>query len=296
MDGASGRPVAWRSSIPGVSQRDGAPASLGLAGRGVRAAAPGAQGAAGPEAVEEQPGAASGSGPGSSFGRTGDARTRRRSLRRLMPGRAVALAVVALAAIGGVAWAAGESGATAGAQGPEWVASVSPAPPDVGLDAPVVRTPDPSLRPSATAVDLADPTPDWWAVLAELDRRRVRAFAEVDAALLPGYADPESPAWRQDSALIADLAASGLRPQGLASALVAVEEAEVDGDHAQVRIVDRRGAYSLVDAGGVVVQQVDRAGLTRWVVTLERVGPSPGPDPGWRVAEVVPIPSSGSAP
>ena len=130
----------------------------------------------------------------------------------------------------------------------------------------------------------------------ELDRRRVRAFAEVDAALLPGYAEPESPAWRQDSALIGDLAASGLRPDGLESALVAVEEAEVDGDHAQVQIVDRRAAYSLVDAGGVVVQQVERAGLVRWVITLSRVDPSSDPDAGWRVAEVVPIPSSGNAP
>jgi hypothetical protein len=209
----------------------------------------------------------------------------------------VALAVLALVAIGGVAWAAGEVGSGVGPLGPEWVASASPAPRDLGMDAPVAPPlPEASLRPSAPAVDPADPTPDWLAVLAELDRRRVRAFAEVDPALLSGYVDPDSPAWRQDSALIADLAASGLRPKGLESALVAVEGAEVDGDHAQVQIVDRRGAYSLVDAGGVVVQQVERAGLTRWVVTLRRVDPSPQPDPGWRVAEVVPIPSSGNAP
>jgi hypothetical protein len=138
-------------------------------------------------------------------------------------------------------------------------------------------------------VDPADPTPAWWAVLVELDRRRVRALAEVDPALLSRYADPESSAWRQDSALIADLAANGLRPYGLESALVAVERVQADGDHAQVQIVDRRGAYSLVDAGGVVVQQVERAGLARWVVTLRRADPSPAPDPGWRVVEVVPI-------
>lgn len=313
MDGGSERPIAWRSSIPGVSQRDGAPASLGLAGRGVRGAGPGGEGAAWLEAVGE-PGAAPASVCDASSGRTGDARTRRRSL-RLVPGRAVALAVVALAAIGGVTWAAGQDGAGAGALGPEWVASASSAPPDVRLDPPVVRTPpDASLRPaaspeplpaptvprasatvadqggaSATAVDPADPTPDWWAVLVELDRRRVRALAEVDPALLSRYADPESSAWRQDSALIADLAANGLRPYGLESALVAVERVQADGDHAQVQIVDRRGAYSLVDAGGVVVQQVERAGLARWVVTLRRADPSPAPDPGWRVVEVVPI-------
>jgi hypothetical protein len=262
-----------------------------------------------------------GAGSGSSSGRTGDARTRRRGWRRLIPGRAVGLAVVALVAIGGVAWAAGEGDAGAGAQGPQWVASASPAPLDVGLDAPVVPPPDASLRPgaspeplpanapprasataedrddtSAPAVDPAGPAPDWWGVLAELDRRRVRALVAVDPALLPTYADPESSAWRQDSALIAELAASGLRPEGLESALVSIERVEADGDHARVQIVDRRGPYSLVDAGGAVDQQVERAGLTRWVVTLRNVGPSPAPDAGWRVAEVVALPTSGGAP
>ncbi|MCU0262335.1 MAG: hypothetical protein MUF09_01490 [Candidatus Nanopelagicales bacterium] len=321
MDGGTGRPVTWRSSIPGVSQCDGAPASLGLAGRGVRAALPGDQGPARSGEVGEP-----GAGAGSSSGRTGDARTRRRGWRRPIPGRTVGLAVAALVAITGVAWAAGEGDAGAGALGPQWVVSASPAPLDVGLDAPVVPAPDASLRPGATpeplpiappppvvpprasatlagqdgtpapVVDPADPTPDWWAVLAELDRRRVRALVAVDPALLSTYADPESSAWRQDSALIAELAASGLRPEGLESALVAIERVEAGGDHARVRIVDRRGAYSLVDAEGAVVQQVERAGLTRWVVTLRNVGPSPAPDAGWRVAEVVALPTSGGGP
>ena len=38
-------------------------------------------------------------------------------------------------------------------------------------------------------------SPDWWAVLAELDRRRARALSALDSDLIEDYAQPGSAAW-----------------------------------------------------------------------------------------------------
>jgi hypothetical protein len=128
----------------------------------------------------------------------------------------------------------------------------------------------------------ADP-PDWWEVLAELDGRRAVALTALDPDLIADYAEPGSPAWSADAALVADLRERGLRPQGLTSRVLAVERSERRGEQVQVQIVDQRSAYTLLDAGGSVVESVPEAGLTRWWVTLVQRNTDP---PGWRVVDV----------
>jgi len=151
----------------------------------------------------------------------------------------------------------------------------------------------PAAEPSSTAeASLAGPkavdhrssgSPDWWEVLAELDRRRAQALTALDTDRIEDYAQPGSAAWQSDTALVADLRARGLRPQGLTSRVLAVERAESSGSQAQVQVVDQRSAYTLVDAQGSVVESVPEAALTRWSVTLAE---DPGGPPGWRVVDV----------
>jgi hypothetical protein len=174
----------------------------------------------------------------------------------------------------------------------------------------------PTPQGLAPVVVPGDEAPDWMRILAELDARRGRALTEVDPALLPTYAQLGSTAWEQDAALLANLVRRGLRPQGLASRVLAVQTIDHAGPQAQLQVVDERAGYSMVDARGAVVQQVESAGPRRWTVTLVHLDPaatdpdpadpgeSPGGadvlegsvlpghasgrDPGWRVAAVEP--------
>lgn len=329
MDGGSGQPVAWRSSIPGVSQRDGAPASLALAGRGVRAASRGEAGERGER----------GEVGGSSLGPARDGRSRSRRGRRILPWRAMGMAAVAIVAIVGVARAAGvdaegAAGDVGGTSSSAWEPLGSDAGSAVGPDVgsapalgggsapmPVPVAPSSAGSPTpegvaAPAVAPGDESLDWRAVLAELDARRVLTLTQVDPTLLATYAQAGSAAWEQDAALLADLSARGLRPQGLASRVLGVELVYDDGATARLQVVDERGGYSMIDANGAVVQQVESAGTRRWTVTLVRQsasatdpdladpgeapedggapeasvvpGDASGRDPGWRVAAVEP--------
>lgn len=307
MDGESIEPVGWHSSIPGVSQRDGAPASLGLAGRGVHSPSVGAG---------EQRG-----GGGSPIGPAGDGRSGGRRRGRVVPWRALVLAVVSLAAIVGVGRAAGvDAGVAPGTLDSTW------GPPAAGDGSTLeagggsavmpdpVGTSSPGSPTQGVAAPVAEPgdeSPDWSKVLAELDARRVLTLTEMDPGLLSTYAQPGSTAWEEDSALLADLSGRGVRPQGLASRILAVEGVDADSLQARLRVVDVRTGYSMVDTGGAVVQEVEPAGPRRWTVTLSRLSPavgdpdpagpeefpeasaeptrSAGLDPGWRVSSVAPV-------
>ncbi len=179
--------------------------------------------------------------------------------------------------------------------------------------------------PATPAIPSAHPgEPDWWSVLAELDRRRAVALAATDPALLGDYAQPGTPAWESDEALVADLSARGLHPDGLTTHVLAIERVDRDGPEVTIWAVDRRSGYALVDDAGETVQAVDPGLASRWAITLARVaadgatpdeaapdaagpgdpGPTagvvrdpadrgerpadPGSDPGWRVVQVVP--------
>jgi hypothetical protein len=198
------------------------------------------------------------------------------------------LAGLALAAILGVARLAGVDAGPAG-HGPGVAAAVGmagEAAGGVGSDGP-----QPASPPTPTAA--ADPSapasagpPDWWEVLAELDRRRARALTALDPDLVADYARPGSAAWSADIGLVADLRERGLRPQGLGSRVLAVERADLGGGLARVQVVDQRSAYALVDARGEAVESVPAAGLTRWSVT---VAEEPSDPVGWRVVEVTAV-------
>ncbi len=287
MDGGSDGPIGWRSSIPGVHQRDGAPAALGLTGRGMRGPS---MGEAGVRHDDGDPTA----------GPAGDRRSSGRGRGWSVPWRAIGLAMVALVAIVGVARAAGiDAGVAARTGGSGDGAAVTGDP---------VRSPSPaSLTPGAAeqvAGSQEPESPDWWAVLAELDARRVRTLTQLAPALLPTYAQAGSRAWEEDAALLADLTGRGLRPQGLASRVLAVERVTHDGAQARLQVVDERTGYSLADSTGAVVAQVEPAGPRRWAITLSRLpggpqgGDPPGQpserDPGWRVVAVAPVGSGES--
>ncbi len=192
---------------------------------------------------------------------------------RGLPWRALALAALALVAVLGVARV---SGADAGGPAPVAAESWDPVP--------TAQTATPARPDPENA--LTSESPDWWQVLAELDRRRARALTALDPDLLADYAQSGSPAWSADAALVSDLRERGLRPQGLTSRVLAVERSERQGGRAKVQVVDQRSAYTLVDAQGSVVELVPQAGLTRWWVTLVL---DAGDDLGWRVADVTAV-------
>jgi hypothetical protein len=131
---------------------------------------------------------------------------------------------------------------------------------------------------------------DWWSVLAQLDQARASALAAREVSDLDAYTVPGSPAWGQDAGLIGDLHERGLTPVGLTTRVVGMEEAPEEGGLdsgtvVELVIVDERSAYSLVDDGGAVIEQVPVSGLRRWRITL--VGSDPaGEAPGWRLRSV----------
>ena len=129
-------------------------------------------------------------------------------------------------------------------------------------------------------------------MLAELDARRGTALAGPDLAGLASFAQEGSAAWQADVDVIEQLRERGLRPVGLATKLVAIEdvsEPEPQAEGAQgavaVTLVDKRSEYQLVDGDGQTVQTVPASGRKRWRTTLVRVE-EPAPDPGWRVSSV----------
>ncbi len=203
MDGGMGDQGAWRSSIPGVSQREGAPASLGLTARGVGAwrEPEGAQSAGEGPMLREGDGSTDGARGRSPGGRRRGGGQPRGQRRRgvVLPWRAMGLAVLALGAVLGVARAAGaDGGSSEGAAG--WGAE-RPAASAVAAD-PVASPEDDALTPedtastaipgaavptptpdaSSSAVDAGGAEPDWWTVMAELDANRIRALTAVDPA------------------------------------------------------------------------------------------------------------------
>lgn len=310
--GAEGARSRWRSTIPGVSQRDGAPATLGLAAwglghRGAQAAAGG--GAASGWAGESTEAGGMREGGPRGFGPAGPSRARRG-----LPWRAITLGGLALLAILGVARVAGAEGPRLGigserASGDGAAGGVArTAEPGVsgrveptgGHEAAPTGAPEPVPPPTPMAAPDAPVAPnaagtgppDWWEVLAELDRRRARALTALDPDLVAAYARPESPVWSADTGLVADLRARGLRPLGLGSRVLAVERAELRSGQARVQIVDKRSGYSLVDAHGEVVESVPAAGLTRWSVALAE---EPRDPVGWRVVDVTAESNPGAA-
>lgn len=308
--------TGWLSPAPGVFRRAAAPEGLGAIGGVARVAPP-----------------------------QGDAPS---SGRRARGGlwRVVGVGVVAVVVILGLARVAG-TGPGAGAVPVGWESSGAEPSAVVssGVEPSSDSRPMAQSRPSSPAAPSpsgatgsvaapvpATPTapsahpgePDWWSVLAELDRRRAMALAATDPALLGEYAQLGSPAWESDEALVSDLSARGLQPEGLTTHVLAIERVDRDGAEVAIWAVDRRSGYTLLDDAGEMVQAVEPGLPSRWAITLAQVAPdgatpdeagadaagpdepdrtagaggdpadrgerpvAHGSDPGWRVVRVVP--------
>lgn len=235
--------------------------------------APGVQARSGASGLPVAEGRPAGPGPGIGPGtEKAGRRTRNGGARHRIRGIPMLIAVVALVVvIGGMGVSAGLPGRATvpGQGGPSGGPTQSPK---------AVAT----TRPSIDAVD-------WWAVLAVLDERRADALRQGDPAALGAYAVPGSPAWEVDADLLSRLGVAGLRPEGLRTQLIAIEQAGGCDGSACVVLVDRRGPYALVDAQGAAVEQVPAADSQRWRLTLDPVAVVDASDPGWRLREVEPI-------
>ncbi len=299
MDGENEETGGWISSTPGVHQRADAAPGSGLAGRWRRRSGP---------QEGDWVGCVRVAAPADVPGRRRRAVERIRgsgSTGRLRAGL-LALAVLAVVLVSGRLVQPGQvapsgagpagslalgaqapgAGSVPGRPGPPAGATASVAPEAAapgGLPEASAAPADGMMAADAPAAAVLQGT-DWWAVMAELDERRSEVLASGDPGGLGRYAQPGSPAWRADQALLDELAAQDLRPAGLTSEVMAIERAELTGSEVRLQIVDARSAYELVDTEGTVVSQVDPAGPARWSVVLASV--DSGPEPGWRVVSV----------
>ena len=124
------------------------------------------------------------------------------------------------------------------------------------------------------------PTGSWAATLSALDATRSRAFADADAVRLEQVYAPGAPALGRDRSALRQLAATGLRADGLRLVAVEVRRLDRDAGRVRLRVEDVMPAYRLVDQAATVVESRPGRGRQSWTVTLARVGS------GWRVYDV----------
>jgi len=190
------------------------------------------------------------------------------------------IALLALAAAGGVLWArSGEAGVAAG------VAALPSTAESPGLPSPRLagsRTAQPGRSPAR----LPAPAADWARVLGDLDRARSVAFARGRPDQLARVYAPRSPAGRRDLAALAALTRTGRHTPDLRLTVRSArwQRGDVTKGPVELRVVDRLAAYTIRDAGGSVLEQRPGRGDGRWVVTVVRV------EGRWRVWDVVRTP------
>lgn len=125
-----------------------------------------------------------------------------------------------------------------------------------------------------------DDVPLWREVLDELDRRRERAFATADPAVLRQvYADP-SAALAGDDAAVRGLAAAGRAAAGVRHEVLAAVPTDAADDRVTLRVVDTLQPHAVVGAGGQVLEQRPGRGERASDVVLVRSGAE------WRLLHV----------
>ena len=122
----------------------------------------------------------------------------------------------------------------------------------------------------------------WTAVLEQLFAARARAFAAADEVALAGVYAPSAPGGAADARLVRALAAAGRTAEGVRHRVSAVDVVAVEDDRAELRVVDRLGAYDVRDAEGAVVARQPGRGDAVQLVRLARTGA------GWRLVDVRP--------
>jgi hypothetical protein len=184
----------------------------------------------------------------------------RRTLPRwLAPAAAGVVLLVAAASLGGWWGRGSDAGSVA-----------------VPLTAPTASA---SVTPAAAA-PVEDP--DWPTLLDGLDAARAEAFAAADPGLLDAVYVQGAAGLDADRALVEQLAAQGQTADGVRHEVREVEQLELDGDRARLRLVDVLAAYEVRDAAGEVVSRTPSRGEAAYVVELARTAD------GWRLVQVVP--------
>lgn len=133
----------------------------------------------------------------------------------------------------------------------------------------------------ATASVTAVPT-DWSAVVRQLDRERSAAFATGDAARLRQLYPGGSALLRDDLAALADLRRRGARARGLLHVVLDVRPVAVGQGRAELQVRESLSAYTLVDAGGRVLERHTAGPAVDLVMTLA------GAARTWRIVLVRP--------
>ncbi|MEZ5115461.1 MAG: hypothetical protein R2737_04255 [Candidatus Nanopelagicales bacterium] len=169
-----------------------------------------------------------------------------------------------------------------------WVTETAPPAPTTAPTTVAPATPLTTVAPTAATTAAVSTAPsragEWRAVLEELDRARLAAFAAADPTLLSGADAPGSPAWDRDRTAVQDLARRGLSVAGLSTRLLRVSPVRsgVGTDRVLLEVRDRRSAYALVDELGTPVVRRPAGPPRAWRVTLVRTGD------GWRYHDAVP--------
>ena len=141
-----------------------------------------------------------------------------------------------------------------------------------------VSTP-PAPSPSPTSVVHARAaSPDWSAVLDRLDRKRERAYAAEDPALLRAVYVSGSPVLRHDLATLRAYSDRGVRLTGVRLRSLDVEPLGRSGPYVRLHVVDQLDRPTAHGADGTVRLPRDRA-TVRVIVLRDATD-------GWRIAAV----------
>ncbi len=126
-------------------------------------------------------------------------------------------------------------------------------------------------RPAAAGGGAGADAADWLALVTELDTARAHALSAADPALLDGVYTASSPQRSADTAVVADLAAKGLRVQDGTHRIISAGIVPPDGSGSatvRVAVVDSMPAYPIVDAEGDPVGQTAARSEERRILVL----------------------------
>ncbi len=158
-------------------------------------------------------------------------------------------------------------------------ASAPPAPPAPSPADPAARSVGSGGRQSpAPAIQARAARPDWPAVLDRLDRRRQRAYAAADPALLRSVYVSGSPVLRHDLAMLRAYSERGVRLTGVRLRTLDLTPLDRSGRYVRLRVVDQLDRPVAHGEGGAVRLPRDRA-TARVIVLRDAVD-------GWRIAAV----------
>jgi eukaryotic-like serine/threonine-protein kinase len=161
------------------------------------------------------------------------------------------VAVLAAAVCAGARWGTAEDAPPAAATASRSAPTTTAAP---SLPA-GARAPEPPADPSPDLLATPAEPADWLPVVAELYRRRAEALGTASAEPLAAVYSDSSDRLAADTRFIEGLASAGEVLRGFAPSVVRVTAAEVEGDRADLELVDTVPAYEVVpSAGGPVVR------------------------------------------